>query len=134
MWGNYLGMFIILSLYIIITTLFFFFHHVFFYFYILLHRQNPDFVYLFEPLRAFSEQFTWDNCRATPINEDLGKIMQSLYNCDFSVLNNSLPDWGISFSFFIYSLSLRYFVLFCLFCWVVIFIYLKYNRPFVFLE
>jgi hypothetical protein len=59
-----------------------------------LFRQNPDFVYLFEPLRAFSEQFTWDGCRATPHNENLADIMTSLYNCNFTALKDNLPDWG----------------------------------------
>jgi hypothetical protein len=63
-----------------------------------LFRENPDFAYLFEPLRGFSEQFTWDNCRHTPYNTDLEGIMKSIYNCDFSILKKSLPDWGPLYS------------------------------------
>jgi len=50
--------------------------------------QNPDFQYLFEPERGFSELFAKDACLASPADLDVEKVTKSLFNCDFSVLKN----------------------------------------------
>ena len=51
-------------------------------------RENTDFVYLFEPVRGFSEAFANDACRPTPADPSFRDVIAAIYNCDFSLLKN----------------------------------------------
>jgi hypothetical protein len=59
------------------------------------HRQNPDFQYLFEAGRGFSEEFVSDNCSPTPKNPEVKNIIKATFNCNFTVLKsyNELQSW-----------------------------------------
>eukprot|EP00026_Physarum_polycephalum_P004599 Phypoly_transcript_04621.p1 GENE.Phypoly_transcript_04621~~Phypoly_transcript_04621.p1 ORF type:complete len:364 (-),score=24.15 Phypoly_transcript_04621:22-1113(-) len=48
--------------------------------------HNPDFMYLFEPARIFSENFKNDSCSPKPSDPAVAKITKALYDCDFSIL------------------------------------------------
>jgi len=53
-----------------------------------LFRNDPNFVYLFEALRSYSESFRYDNC-SSHLEPEHAKMTTETFGCNFNALKQS---------------------------------------------